>query len=29
MVFTYGWEDGRLGVPPGSSTIKIDLVVRR
>jgi uncharacterized protein YndB with AHSA1/START domain len=20
LVFTYGWEDGRLGVPPGSTT---------
>jgi uncharacterized protein YndB with AHSA1/START domain len=25
LVFTYGWEDGRLGVPPGSSTVEIDL----
>jgi uncharacterized protein YndB with AHSA1/START domain len=26
LVFTYGWEDGRLGVPPGSTTVEIDLV---
>ena len=26
VVFTYGWEDGRLGVPPGSTTVEIDLV---
>jgi uncharacterized protein YndB with AHSA1/START domain len=25
LVFTYGWEDGRLGVPPGSTTVEIDL----
>jgi uncharacterized protein YndB with AHSA1/START domain len=26
LVFTYGWEDGRLGVPPESTTVEIDLV---
>jgi uncharacterized protein YndB with AHSA1/START domain len=26
LVFTYGWEDGRMGVPPGSTTVEIDLV---
>jgi uncharacterized protein YndB with AHSA1/START domain len=26
IVFTYGWEDGRLGVPPESTTVEIDLV---
>jgi uncharacterized protein YndB with AHSA1/START domain len=26
VVFTYGWEDGRLGVAPGSTTVEIDLV---
>jgi uncharacterized protein YndB with AHSA1/START domain len=26
LVFTYGWEDGRLGVAPGSTTVEIDLV---
>ena len=26
VVFTYGWADGRLGVPPGSTTVEIDLV---
>jgi uncharacterized protein YndB with AHSA1/START domain len=25
IVFTYGWEDGRMGVPPESSTVEIDL----
>ena len=25
IVFTYGWEDGRLGVGPGSTTVEIDL----
>jgi uncharacterized protein YndB with AHSA1/START domain len=25
VVFTYGWEDGRMGVPPGSTTVEIDL----
>jgi len=26
VVFTYGWEDGRLGVAPGSTTVEIDPV---
>jgi uncharacterized protein YndB with AHSA1/START domain len=26
LAFTYGWADGRLGVPPGSTTVEIDLV---
>jgi uncharacterized protein YndB with AHSA1/START domain len=26
VVFNYGWEDGRLGVAPGSTTVEIDLV---
>ena len=26
IVFTYGWEDGRMGVPPESTTVEIDLV---
>ena len=26
VVFTYGWEDGRMGVPPGSTTVEIDLL---
>jgi uncharacterized protein YndB with AHSA1/START domain len=26
LVFTYGWEDGRMGVPPASTTVEIDLV---
>jgi uncharacterized protein YndB with AHSA1/START domain len=25
VVFTYGWDDGRMGVPPGSTTVEIDL----
>jgi uncharacterized protein YndB with AHSA1/START domain len=25
VVFTYGWEDGRMGVGPGSTTVEIDL----
>ena len=25
VVFTYGWEDGRLGVPPESTMVEIDL----
>jgi uncharacterized protein YndB with AHSA1/START domain len=25
IVFTYGWEDGRMGVPPESTTVEIDL----
>jgi uncharacterized protein YndB with AHSA1/START domain len=26
VVFTYGWEDGRMGVPPESTTVEIELV---
>ena len=26
LVFTYGWEDGRMGVPPESTTLEIDLL---
>ena len=26
LVFTYGWEDGRLGLPAESTTVEIDLV---
>jgi uncharacterized protein YndB with AHSA1/START domain len=26
VVFTYGWEDGRMGIPPESTTVEIDLV---
>jgi uncharacterized protein YndB with AHSA1/START domain len=26
VVFTYGWEDGQMGVAPGSTTVEIDLV---
>ena len=26
VVLAYGWEDGRLGVAPGSTTVEIDLV---
>jgi uncharacterized protein YndB with AHSA1/START domain len=25
VVFTYGWEDGRMGVPPESTTVEIEL----
>jgi uncharacterized protein YndB with AHSA1/START domain len=25
LVFSYGWEDGRMGVPPESTTVEIDL----
>jgi uncharacterized protein YndB with AHSA1/START domain len=25
LVFTYGWEDGRMGVGPGSTTVEIEL----
>ncbi len=25
VVFTYGWEDGRMGVGPESTTVEIDL----
>lgn len=28
LVFTYGWEDGRMGVPPESTTVEIDLTER-
>jgi uncharacterized protein YndB with AHSA1/START domain len=28
VVFTYGWEDDRMGVPPESTTVEIDLVER-
>jgi len=28
VVFTYGWEDGRMGVPPESTTVEIDLFER-
>jgi uncharacterized protein YndB with AHSA1/START domain len=28
LVFSYGWEDGRMGVPPESTTVEIDLVER-
>jgi uncharacterized protein YndB with AHSA1/START domain len=28
VVFTYGWEDGRMGVPAASTTVEIDLVER-
>jgi uncharacterized protein YndB with AHSA1/START domain len=26
VVFAYGWEDGRMGVPPESTIVEIDLV---
>jgi uncharacterized protein YndB with AHSA1/START domain len=26
LVFTYGWEDGRMGVPPESTTVEVDFV---
>jgi uncharacterized protein YndB with AHSA1/START domain len=26
LVFTYGWEDDLMGVPPESTTVEIDLV---
>jgi uncharacterized protein YndB with AHSA1/START domain len=26
IVFSYGWEDSKLGVPPESTTVEIDLV---
>jgi uncharacterized protein YndB with AHSA1/START domain len=26
LVFSYGWEDGRMGVPPESTRVEIDLV---
>ena len=25
VVFSYGWEDGRMGVPPESTVVEIDL----
>ena len=25
LVFTYGWEDGRMGVPPESTAVEIEL----
>ena len=28
LVFTYGWEDGRMGVAPGSTTVEVDLAER-
>jgi uncharacterized protein YndB with AHSA1/START domain len=28
LVFSYGWADGRMGVPPESTTVEIDLVER-
>jgi uncharacterized protein YndB with AHSA1/START domain len=28
LVFTYGWEDGRMGVEPESTTVEVDLVER-
>jgi uncharacterized protein YndB with AHSA1/START domain len=28
LVFTYGWEDGRMGVPPESTTVEIDMSER-
>lgn len=28
VVFSYGWEDGRMGVPPESTTVEIDLEER-
>jgi uncharacterized protein YndB with AHSA1/START domain len=28
VVFTYGWEDGRMGVPPESTTVEIELTER-
>jgi uncharacterized protein YndB with AHSA1/START domain len=28
VVFTYGWEDGRMGVAPDSTTVEIDLAER-
>jgi uncharacterized protein YndB with AHSA1/START domain len=26
VVFSYGWEDGRMGVPPESTVVEIDLI---
>jgi uncharacterized protein YndB with AHSA1/START domain len=28
VVFTYGWERTEVGIPPGSTTVEIDLVAR-
>jgi uncharacterized protein YndB with AHSA1/START domain len=28
VVFSYGWEDGRMGVPPESTTVEIELTER-
>jgi uncharacterized protein YndB with AHSA1/START domain len=28
IVFTYGWEDGRMGLPPESTLVEIDLEER-
>jgi uncharacterized protein YndB with AHSA1/START domain len=28
LVFTYGWEDGRMGVSPESTTVEVDLIER-
>jgi uncharacterized protein YndB with AHSA1/START domain len=28
VVFTYGWERAEVGIPPGSTTVEIDLVAR-
>jgi uncharacterized protein YndB with AHSA1/START domain len=25
VVFTYGWEDGRMGVPPVTTAVEVDL----
>jgi len=25
VVFTYGWEEGLMGLPPGATTVEIDL----
>ena len=27
-MFSYGWEGGRMGVPPESTTVEIDLAER-
>jgi uncharacterized protein YndB with AHSA1/START domain len=28
IVFTWGWEDGAVGVPPGSTIVEIDLIAQ-
>jgi uncharacterized protein YndB with AHSA1/START domain len=28
LVFTYGWERAEVGIPPGSTTVEVDLVER-